>query len=623
MATIPEALAIAQQHHQAGRLEAAEQIYRRILNAVPDHADALHLLGVVALQLGQHAAAAEHISRAIAVLPSVAEFHYNLGNALKNLGRLDEAAASYRRAIELRPDLAAAYNNLGNTLKQQGKFDQAIACFRSALHYTPGDAEVYNNLGIALMGQGNRGDAAACYRQALALRPEYAEAYFNLGNALKDQGNLDEAVHCFQQTLRLRPGLVEAHNNLGNVLKDQGKFDQAADVYRRALELKPDHAVAHNNLGGVLMELGRLDEAAACCRRALDLKPDLASSHDNLGLVCQELGRLDEADACFRRAVELQPDCADAHLNWSMLRLLRGDFQRGWAGYEWRWQTRPPSPHFGRPSWRGEPLEGRTILLHWEQGLGDTIQFIRYAAVVKAFGGRVVVECQRALRQLLARTPGMDQLIAPPDEPPAFDVQAPLLSLPGILKTTLETVPASVPYIFASPELVEQWRERLRPIPGIKIGIAWQGNPEYRRDRSRSIALSCFEPLARLEGVRLFSLQKGAGLQQLRDLSGAWPIEDLGSRLDEASGPFMDTAAVMKNLDLVIAPNTALAHLAGALGVALWVALPLVPDWRWLMDRDDSPWYPTARLFRQTAPGDWVGVFHRMARELATASRQV
>jgi tetratricopeptide (TPR) repeat protein len=584
MATISEALAVAVQHHQAGRLQAAERIYRQILAVEPNHAVAIHLLGVMASQLGRTAEAASCYRRAVELNPAFAEAHNNLGNALKEQGRPEEAMACYRRALELKPDFVEPYNNLGALLKEQGKLDEAVAC----------------------------------YRRALELRPDFPATHNNLGNALKDQDKLDEAVACYRRALELTPDFAEARYNLANALKDQDKLDEAVACYRRVLELKPDYAEAHNNLGNTLRDQGKPDEAAACARRALQWKPDLVEAHYNLGTALKDQGKLDEALACYHRALELKPDYTEAHLSRALTFFLAGDWQQGWSEYQWRWQTKDFIPrHFSQPLWNGEPLAGKTILLHAEQGLGDTIQFVRYAPIVRQCGATVIVECQQPLLGLLEGCPGMDRLIGKGDDLPAFDVHAPLLSVPGILKTTLENVAATIPYLFPKPALIEQWRQRLMGLAGIKIGIAWQGNPKYRGDRFRSIPLRDFAPLAQVPGVRLISLQKGLGTEQLAEVRNRFPVTELGSRLQD----FMDTAAVIRSLDLVIACDTAVAHLAGALGADVWVALPLAPDWRWLLDRSDSPWYPTMRLFRQRERGNWQGVFEQIAKALSAALR--
>ena len=614
MATISEALAIAIEHHQAGRLQPAEQIYRQILALQPDHADALHLLGVLAYQLGQYELAIERIGRAIALDGAVVTFHNNLGNVLKDQGKLDQAIACYRRALELKPDYALAHNNLGLVLSSQGNLHGAVACYRRATELKPDFADGHNNLGVALTDQGKLDEAAASCRRALELKPDYAEAHNNLGTALMHLGKLDEAVASFRRALELKPDYAEAHNNLGNAFEHQGKLDEAVASFRRALELKPDYAQVHNNLGVALQEQGSLDEAVACYRRALELKPDYPEAHNNLGNALKEQGTLDKAVACYRRALELKPDYADAHTDLAIACLLTGDWRHGWPEYQWRWQTKGfTARRFGQPLWNGESLAGKTILLHAEQGLGDTIQFIRYAPMVKRYGGTVVVECQKPLAALLEGCPGVDHLVGQGDRLPAFDVYAPLLSLPLILQTSLATIPASIPYLFPKAAIVERWRKTLVEIDGFKVGITWQGNPAFHGDRCRSIPLRWFAPLAQVPGVRLLSLQKGAGAEQLAELGDLFEVTKLGSRLHD----FADTAAVMKNLDLVITSDTGPAHLAGALGIPVWVALAFVPDWRWLLDRGDSPWYPTMRLFRQRERGNWHAVVEEIKNALS------
>jgi tetratricopeptide (TPR) repeat protein len=644
MATISQALAIAVQHHQAGRLQAAEQIYRQILQAEPNQAQAWHLLGVIAHQVGRPEIAAEYIQRAVGLDGAQADFHNNLGtvylglrripeavacwrrtlqlkpdyavahfnlaNALKEQGKLDEAIAGYRRALELKPDLAEACYNLGVALKDQGQLDEALACYRRALDLKPDLIEAHNNLGVALQAQGKLDEAVDCYRRALELKPDYAQAHSNLGAARRDQGKLDEAIACCRRALELQPDHVEAQVNLGNAIKEQGNLQDAIACYRRALELKPNYAKAHSNLGAALNDQGELDEALACYHRALELKPDYAEAQSNLGIALKDQAKLKEALARFRRALELKPDYADAHANQSLLLLLTGDFDRGWAEYQWRWKTKECEHRdFPQSLWEGQPLEGRTILLHAEQGLGDTLQFVRYAPLVQQRHGQVVVECPRPLLSLLRTCTGIDRLVARGDELPPFDVQAPILSLPGIFRASLGNILATIPYLSADPDRTGDWRRELGPLAGIKIGIAWQGNPKHGNDRNRSIPLDCFEPLAHCCGVHLLSLQKGAGVEQLQDVAKRFAVAEVGSRLND----FMDAAAVLANLDLVVTCDTAVAHLAGALGVPVWVALPLVPDWRWLLDRSDSPWYPSMRLFRQESRGDWQGVFQRIA----------
>jgi hypothetical protein len=412
--------------------------------------------------------------------------------------------------------------------------------------------------------------------------------------------------------------VAEAHHNLGNVLREQGQLDGAVACYDQALRLRPEYGKAYINKGIALVARGDIDEALRCLEHGVALKPDLADAHSSLGaaLCCQR--RFGEALACYERALAINPEYSEAAWNRALIWLLLGDYERGWPAYEWRWRCKrtTPLPPITAPRWDGSPLDGRTILLYAEQGLGDTIQFIRYAALVKAKGGRVILQCQNALLHSLSRTPGIDGLVGWGATPPPFGVWLPLMSLPAVLGTTLDSIPGGVPYVFPDPDLVAHWRRQLAPVRGYRVGIAWQGSPRHAWDQHRSIPLERFEPLARVPGVRLISLQKGAGSEQLRALGGRFPVLSLGELFNEDSGPFMDSAAVIANLDLVVSVDSAPAHLAGAMGMPAWVALPYAPDWRRLLDRSDSVWYPTLRLFRQERFGDWAAVMRQMADAL-------
>src|SRR5438132_456876 len=536
--------------------------------------------------------------------------HYQAGNPA-------QAEQVFRQALDLDPDNADVWCLLGIVCRAQGHHAAAVQSYREALKRKPDFVEGLNNLGNVLVDQGQFEEAADCYRQVLRLRPDYAQAHNNLGVAYRFQGKFADAAACYREALRIRPDYAEALSNLGIALAELREFDEALACYREALRLKPDYPEAYTNMGNVFQELGRLDEALAHYEKALRLKPDYAEAHDNRAQAEMAGGNLAGARAGFESALRLKADYAEAHLGRAFTLLLQGDFEAGWAEYEWRWKCKEFTPFaFQQPVWDGSPLAGRTILLHAEQGLGDTLQFIRYAALVKERGGRVLVACQKPLLPILKGCPGVDQWI-PYDAPlPDFDVYAPLLSLPRIFGTNLASIPAAVPYVFADAELIERWGRELERYPGLKVGVAWQGNPRYSGDRKRSFPLEKLAPVARLPNVQLFSLQKGPGAEQIGGVADQFAVVDLGSQLDEKSGPFMDTGAVMKNLDLVISADTAIGHLAGALGVPLWLALPFVAEWRWLLGRKDSPWYPTVRLFRQSRPGDWDAVFKHMAQEL-------
>jgi tetratricopeptide (TPR) repeat protein len=532
-------------------------------------------------------------------------------------GSWQQAEYLCRQVLQVEANHAEALHCLGLVAYQTGRVELAIDYYRQSLRRQPDSPEALNNLGIALRRQGEAVEAVCCFQQALALAPTSAQAHYNLGNSLADQGRSAEAVSHFQEALRHQPGLIQARNNLGLALQDQGKLDEALAHFQQALRLQPDYVEAHTNLANTLRERGHFAEAIAHLEHALRLKPDYAEALGSLATTLLEQGKLDEALICFDQALRVRPDFAEAHYNRSVLVLLRGDFEHGWPEFEWRWQLKPFRP-FRRPHprWDGSRLDGKTILLHAEQGMGDTFQFIRYAAIVRQRGGTVVVECQPELTRVLSGCAGIDLLVPCGAPLPPCDVRAPLLSLPGLCKTTLNTIPAQIPYLVADAARVSHLRTHLAGVSGVKVGICWQGSPHHRHDRRRSVPLTQFAPLASVPGVHLISLQRGPGQEQWHTMAESWPVVELPGLEQEPAPAWVETAALLGALDLVITVDTAVAHLAGALGVPVWVALPFLPDWRWLLGRQESPWYPTMRLFRQTRPGYWPDVFERMAVEL-------
>ncbi len=445
------------------------------------------------------------------------------------------------------------------------------------------------------------------------------------GWQLHQRGDWVGAERLYRSVLQQHPGDANAWCYLGMICHDQDRLGEAVDAYRRAIRLQPHFPIAYNNLGNTLRLQRRLREAIACFDKALQQQPGYVNAYKNKGTALVWEGHLDQALTAYRQALAHGPEDAETHKNLGVIYLLQGRFAEGWPEYRWRWRTaETPWPAYQGPCWEGEDLRGRTLLLVAEQGLGDTIHFIRYAAVLKQrYGCRVIAVCPAPLRELLTGCAGLDGLLGPQDKLPPYDVWCPLLEVPAYLGETLETIPANVPYLQAPAEWVASWRQRWASGQGMRIGVVWQGNPQYPADRMRSFPLLALEPLAHLNGIELISLQKGAGVEQLEDAVGRLEIRRLGDRLDEDTGAFVETAAVMKNLDLVIAADTAAAHLAGALGVPLWVALAHVPHWPWLLERPDSPWYPSARLFRQPVPGDWRSVFESMARALRECRSEV
>ncbi len=538
--------------HQAGRLQQAEAAYRAILAVEPAHADALHLIGVIAHQAGRNDMALDYIRRAIALNSVQPNYHCNLGNVLCALGRPAEAEASYREALRLRPD-------------------SADAC---------------NGLGIALRVLGRPAEAEASYREALRVRPDFPDAHSNLAIALCALGRPTEAEASYREALRLRPDFPDAHHNLGYVLNELGHPAAAEASYREALRLRPDFPDAHNNLGIALRDLGRPAEAEASCREALRLRPDFADAATNLGLAL----------------------------------LLTGRFEEGWNAYEWRWKAKHLSGSardFAAPLWRGEAIGDRVILLHAEQGLGDTLQFCRYVPLIAA-GAKTVLEVQPPLLRLLSQLPGIMDIVACGEKLPAFDLHCPLMSLPRAVGTTLDTIPAATPYLRADPALAAGWRARLAGLDGLRVGLVWAGgqrsnHPELAAvDRRRSMSLDTLAPLGDATGVSFISLQKGEPAAQASTPPRGMALHDFTADLHD----FADTAALIDALDLVISVDTAVAHLAGALGKPVWLLNRFDTEWRWLLNRDDSPWYPQLRQFRQPTPGDWFTVIREVREAL-------
>ena len=620
-----EALAL----HQAGRLADAEKIYQRVLKKSPDHFDSLHLLGVVFHQRGKHALAVRQIDLALRRNPQNAFALNNRGIALVELQRLDEALASFDRAIAARPDYAEAHSNRGNVLKDLKRFEEALSSFDRALSLRPDFADAYSNRSNVLNALKRFEEALASCDRALRFRPDMADAHSNRGNALCGLDRFDEALAACDRAITLAPGHAEAHCNRGNALQELGRFDEALEACNRALGLRPDFTEAHCNRGSALHELQRFGDALIAHDRALSLQPDFADAHYNRGNALHAQKRFAEALVAYERAIVLRPDFADAHFNESLCRLVTGDFERGWQKYEWRWQTTQLGSNkriFAQPLWTGsDDIAGKTILLHAEQGMGDTIQFARYVPLVAARAGRVILEVPPPLHALMRSLPGGAEVVAMGEGLPDFDTHCPLLSLPRAFGTTLETIPAAMPYLGASEGMIAAWRDRLGKHERPRVGLVWAGNPRkelpgaHRIDRQRSMAFDQLAPLFEIAGCDFYSLQKGdEAVAQLRNSTLRDRVVDFTDDLHD----FSDTAALIENLDLVIAVDTSVAHLAGALGKPFWLLNRDGTCWRWLLDRDDSPWYPTVRQFRQDDSRAWDGVIARIKAALADYIRE-
>jgi tetratricopeptide (TPR) repeat protein len=531
-------------------------------------------------------------------------------------GHIELAEACYRKILNLDPlsSEAKQMSRLlqGTTGAGQDPSQPISAIFSGDAKTRPESAEALRRLGEAQERSGDLQAAAKSYQSALALKPDSPELHCHLARALYQGGALQPAAELYRRALALDPKKHEIYNDLGLVLTDLGNFEAALEVFRRSLILHPRSAKTIAGLGRLFERKGDLISASEAYRDAIKLDPNLPAAYVDLGFVLHGLGELAEASDCFARLRALQPDSAEATVNLGLIHLLQGDLAAGWAEYESRWKVGVGDDRkLMQRRWKGEPLGGERILLYAEQGLGDTMQFVRYVPLVAERGGEVVLEVQPALYGLLAGTDGSTRVIRRGEALPEFTWQCPLMSLPLALGTELETIPARVPYIVPDAERVDAWRERL-PKSTRRIGLAWAGNPGHPRDRLRSISLAQLAPLLNVAGTTFYSFQFGSGSEQMKQLPPGVRMVDLGDELKD----FANVAAIVANLDLVISIDSVVAHLAGALGKPVWILLNKGCDWRWFLEREDSPWYPTARLFRQSTSGEWQEVVNRVELEL-------
>lgn len=602
-----------------GQMDEAAACYRRALELNPQLAEVHLNLGLVEQLRGHLAEAEAGFRHAAALKPELAEAWSNLGNLLQQRG--EEAEEYFRKALELKPEFAEAHYNLGNLMEKRGALDEAAGHFEEAVRLKPQLAEAWANLGNLRLEQKRFEDAERCQRKAIDLRPEWADAHYNLGNVLAMAHCDEAAVGEFQQALRLNPGLMKAHNNLGNVLRTLERYEESVAEYSKIPRGDIEFGGAYNNMGLALLGMGRHQEAIEAIKQTLELAPGMAEAYCNLGAVYHAMNRLEAAELCYRQAEKIEPELPKNRMNLGLIQLARGQFKTGWREYEWRWQGAPLEPRpFVQPQWRGTPLNGARILLHAEQGHGDTLQFMRYVPLVQQAGGRVVMEVQSRCVRLARELPGVEAVVAYGEPLPEFDCHSPLLSLPMLLRTTLETIPAKVPYL----RVPEASRRKMDAVPWpegrLKVGLNWAGNPSFKNDRYRyrSLNFADFEPFLDLANAQFYSLQMGEPAKELRMEAGQ--IIDLA----DLSYDMADTAAQVERMDLILSADTSVAHLAGALAKPVWIPLPYTPDWRWLQGRIDSPWYPTMRLFQQQKPGEWgpvIGAIREAMGELTAAGK--
>lgn len=534
-----------------------------------------------------------------------------LEQAMQHLraGQADDAKSICTQILVLQPREANALHLLGLIAHSKGEKEEAANLIRRAISISPNAPAFHSNLGQVLLSLGRENEALTALQRALELRPESAEILCNLGNLLVFLNRPSEAVPLLEKAIALKPEDAPSYSNLGNAQRLLGQTGPAIQSLDRAVRLSPNSTEYQNNLGNALHDAGRIEEAIIAFERAIALQPQSAEAHNNLGTSLRQLGKWNQALGEYRQAIALQPEYAMPHFNLGLMLLMLGQFEKGWQENEWRWKVREhrlDPDRLPMPMWDGSDLNGRTLLLYTEQGFGDAIQFVRYAELLANRGGKIVLQCHAELKRLFLPLAGLAQVSSRDEPAPTADLRCPLLSLPLLFKTELHNIPASIPYLHANPERVEKWSHRLAPDGRRRVGIAWAGRPTHRNDRERSISIQQLAPLAK-NNVRFISLQKGTV-----DASGPLKYDDWTNELTD----FAETAALIENLDLVICVDTAVAHLAGAMGKPVWVMLPYVADWRWLLDRTDTPWYPTMRLFRQTHRQDWTAPIEQIAREL-------
>jgi len=649
--------------HQAGKLPKAEQLYQQVLADNPRNSDALHLLGVIAYQVGKHEISVNLITnaieidsqqveaynnlgivfkeqgkleesvqahhKAIEIQPDHAEAHYNLGDTYQKQGKLEESIQAYYKAIEIQPNYTEAYNNLGIALKEQGELELAIQAYHKAIEIQPNYVEVYNNLGIALKGQGELELAIQAYHKAIEIQPNYAEVHYNLGNAYQEQKKLELATQVYHKAIEIQPNYAEAHNNVGNAYQEQGELELAIQAYHKAIEIQPTHIEAHNNIGNTYQEQGKLEESVQAYHKAIEIQPCSAEAYNNLGNAYQEQGELELAIQAYHKAIEIQDDFAEAHNNLGQILLLLGYFRQGWEEYEWRWQCRNFSigqRNFPQPLWNGSNLQGKSILVWAEQGIGDEIMFANLLDSLKKISSHIIVECEIRLVAFFQRSFPETQFV-PRENPPNsrllnsnIDYQVPIGSLGQWLRPDEDSFKQNrQSYLTTCTDKSEQIKKRYQSLAAdsILIGISWKSTgAKQKQTLSKSTTLKDWTSILSQQGCCFINLQYGDIEPELEQFQEETGLKIYCDQEIDALQNLDDFATQVSALDLVVSTSNTTAHIAGALGKRVWTLLPYMPNWRWMLNRNDTLWYPHMRLFRQNTIGDWRDVFQRVTLAL-------
>lgn len=592
---------------QQGRFEAGLSYIEKSLCIDPNQFAAYGNRGAALFALGRADEAYDDYNQAIALNKNYAEAYYNRGIFHEKHGRLLEALTDYDRAIELRSNYTNAYNNRGNVLKALKRFEEALLNYEHAIKLNPRHAEAYYNRGVIFKDLKNYQEALSNYQQAIKLKSNYVDAYNNCGNVLIELKNFEEANFCFHKAIEINPNYAYAYNGQGNVLMELKRFDEALLSFEKAIALNSGSADALNGKSNALQELKRFDDAISGYENAIALNPDSADTFANRGLAMQGLKKFDEALESYDAAIKLNPELADPYWNKALLKILMGEYEEGWQLYEYRRHRKGQKesyPDYKQALWLGhENVADKVLYIYPEQGLGDFIQFCRYVPLVEKLGAKIVLSVPTPLVSMI-KTMGLNARIVTKDEKvDAFDLHCPIMSLPLAFKTTLENIPNTAPYFFADKPKKNNWADKLGKTPQLKVGLVWSGSKDHKKDHDRSIQLEQLAPLLSLP-IAFYSLQKEIRDQDKVTISRLNQIHQFSDELID----FSDTAALVDCLDLVISVDTSVAHLAGALAKNVWILISYLPDYRWMLDRDDTPWYPTATLFRQPAVGDWDSV---------------
>jgi tetratricopeptide (TPR) repeat protein len=646
--TSSQTLETAFQHHLTGKLDQARLCYEEVLAHHERHGAALHGLAMIAVAEQQFEHAVEFAEQAVEALPDIAHLHNTLGISYDATGQKDKALDAFRKAVTLKPDYAEAYHRMGVSLQSLHRHDAAVDKCRKAISLDPKRAGAHVTMAQSFRSQGDQTQAIHTYEEAVRVDPGLVQAYAELAELYQEQNQPECAVNALQHILELAPNSAEVHVRVGILLRLLGRDNEARQHYLEAIRLKPGFAQAHNNLGNLLnhysqheealyhyeqatqangafaesfnnraaalIYLNRVEEAVTQCQRAIALKPEYAEARNTLASALMKQGRYPDAMDAFKHTLRLSPEYAEAHSNLGMIHLVQGEFETGWREYQWRlkcpaFTERYTAPH---PRWEGGPFPDKTLLVHYEQGMGDSIQFIRYLPRVKALGGTVLYQDRPPLSVLFNRCPGVDHFISTKETSmPHFDMQVSVMSLPHLFATQAHSIPTTAVYLKAEVDRIKRMRPHIQS-HDFNVGIVWAGSKAHKNNRNRSCDAALFQTLAQCPGIGLYGLQKPDNEPAIPESLTASLVTNLGEHFED----FSDTAGAIAHMDLVITVDTSVLHLACAMGKPTWALIPFVPDWRWMLDRTDSPWYPTLRLFRQAQPGQWQPVFDAVAKAL-------